>query len=130
MVIGGSITCADVPGLCESVRVLLEGADADLVVCDVDAVVNADAVLVDALARLQLTARRLGRRIWLRHASLELQELLALVGLADVVPLSAGYCGGTAGRPNSGNSTSVSRKALNPMISPPETSITWRAHGS
>jgi ABC-type transporter Mla MlaB component len=86
---GGSITGADVPGLCERVRVTLEGSDAALVVCDVGTIDRADAATVDVLARLQLTARRLGRQIRLRHASSELQDLLALVGLADVLPLSA-----------------------------------------
>jgi len=40
---------------------------------------------VEALARLQLTARRDNRRIQLRRVSPELQQLLELVGLADVV---------------------------------------------
>jgi hypothetical protein len=88
LVIGGLIARADVPGLCNCVRVLLEGSDADLVVCDV-AALDPDLVTVDALARLQLTARRLGRRVRLRHASCKLEELLALAGLCDVVPLWA-----------------------------------------
>jgi ABC-type transporter Mla MlaB component len=90
LVIGGLIARADVPGLCDCVRVLLEGSDADLVVCDVGALFHPDLVTVDALARLQLTAQRLGRRVRLHHASCELEELLALVGLRDVVPLWAG----------------------------------------
>ena len=40
---------------------------------------------VDALARLGLAGRRLGRELRLRNASQELQELLAFVGLADVL---------------------------------------------
>jgi ABC-type transporter Mla MlaB component len=88
--IGGSIARADVPGLCERLRALLEGSDADVVVCDVGALVCPDAVTVDALARLQLTAHRLGRSIGLRHASSELRDLLALMGLGDVVPLWSG----------------------------------------
>jgi hypothetical protein len=52
--------------------------------CDVSALApNADAI--DALARLQLAARRLGLQIRLRHASAELQELLAFVGLRDAL---------------------------------------------
>jgi ABC-type transporter Mla MlaB component len=88
LAISRPIARADVPGLCGRVRVLLEGSDADLVVCDVGGL-DADAVTVDALARLQLTARRLGCRLRLRHACDELQELLVLVGLNDVVPLCA-----------------------------------------
>jgi hypothetical protein len=44
-----------------------------------------DLAVVDALARLQLAARRLGYSIGLRHPSAELRALLDLVGLADVV---------------------------------------------
>jgi ABC-type transporter Mla MlaB component len=87
LVVSGRIARADIAGLCEHARVLLEGGDADIVVCDVRDVADPDVVTVDALARLQLTARRLGRRVHLRHACAELQELLALTGLSDVVPV-------------------------------------------
>jgi ABC-type transporter Mla MlaB component len=89
LVIDGAIDRTEVPKLSERARALLEESDADLVVCDVGALVDPDAVAVNALARLQLTARRLGCRVRLRHASLELQDLLAFMGLDDVVPLSA-----------------------------------------
>jgi hypothetical protein len=59
------------------------------IVCDVGALAP-DAVTVDTLARLQLTARRLGLEIRLRHASSELQELLAFLGLRDVLRVQAG----------------------------------------
>jgi hypothetical protein len=49
-----------------------------------------DAAAIDTLARLQLTARRLGLEIRLRHASSELQDLLAFAGLRDVLPLEPG----------------------------------------
>jgi hypothetical protein len=45
-----------------------------------------DAVTVEALARLQLTARRLGRHVWFSDASPELLELLRLLGLDEVLP--------------------------------------------
>jgi hypothetical protein len=54
------------------------------IVCEVGALAP-DAVAVDALARIQLVARRLGLEIRLRHASNELQELLTFVGLGDVL---------------------------------------------
>ena len=54
------------------------------IVCDVGDLAP-DVVLVDTLARLQLAARRLGLEIRLRRASNELQELLAFVGLRDVL---------------------------------------------
>ena len=76
------------PVLCERVRDVLAGSETDLLVCDVGAIVNVDAVVIEALARLQLTALRLGGQIRIRHASPALQELLDFVGLADAVPLS------------------------------------------
>ena len=90
VVIGGPIAPADVPRLWDPVRALLEGSDLEVVVCDVAALVDPDAVTVDALARLQLTALRFGRRVRLRHACGELQDLLALMGLSDVVPIAPG----------------------------------------
>ena len=50
-------------------------------VCDVDP----DAVTVDALARLQLAARRLSCRLLLNNASPDLLELVAFMGLSDVL---------------------------------------------
>ena len=46
---------------------------------------GSDAVTVDALARLQLAARRLSCRLVLRNASPELLELVVFMGLADVL---------------------------------------------
>jgi ABC-type transporter Mla MlaB component len=83
--IGGPIAPADIKGLCRRLRVLLQDSDADLVICDVSALAGPDAVAVDALARLQLTARRCGCQVLLRHACGELRELLVLTGLSDVV---------------------------------------------
>ena len=45
-----------------------------------------DLEVVDALARLQLAARRAGRSIRLVNPSQELRDLLELAGLLDVVP--------------------------------------------
>jgi hypothetical protein len=55
-----------------------------LIVVDVAALAP-DATAVDALARLQLGARRLGLETRLRGAAVELLELIAFVGLADVL---------------------------------------------
>jgi len=44
-----------------------------------------DIATVDALARLQLTARRLGWRLRLRNVSVELGELIELAGLTGVL---------------------------------------------
>lgn len=83
--IHGPIARGDLPGLCERVCALLETSDAEVALCDV-AGVDPDAVTVDALARLQLAARRHGCQVRLRYASSELLELLAFMGLHDVVP--------------------------------------------
>jgi len=80
----GPIARADLPGLCERVCALLENSGAGVAVCDVRSV-DPDAVTVDALARLQLAARRHRCRVRLRHASNELRDLVAFMGLADVL---------------------------------------------
>ena len=82
----GPITRQDVRWMCERVRFLVQGSDGGDVICDVGAVVSPDAGTVEALARMQLTARRLGRRLMLRRACGELRDLLALSGLKDVLP--------------------------------------------
>jgi ABC-type transporter Mla MlaB component len=60
-------------------------APTEIVICDVRGA-EADVATVDALARLQLTAKRLGCRMRLRNASAELLKLVAFMGLADVLP--------------------------------------------
>ena len=47
----------------------------------------ADLGTVDALARLQLAARRSGLELRLRHVSDELLELITFVGLAEALGL-------------------------------------------
>jgi hypothetical protein len=89
-VIAGPLAAGEAAELCERLRVVLTSSDAAVVVCDVGGL-PADIVTVEALARLQLTARRLERRIELRGGTPELAQLLAFVGLADVLGL--GPCG-------------------------------------
>jgi ABC-type transporter Mla MlaB component len=81
----GPIARADLPGLCERVCGLLQGSGAAVAFCDVSGV-EPDCVTVDALARLQLAARRNGCQVRLRDASSELLELVAFMGLRDVLP--------------------------------------------
>jgi ABC-type transporter Mla MlaB component len=83
--IRGPIARTDLPGLCERVRRLLGSTGASVALCDV-AGVEPDAVTVDALARLQLAAKRFGCQVRLRRASAQLLELVAFLGLADVLP--------------------------------------------
>ena len=70
----------DVRVLCDRAADLVRGSDTDILECDV-ALVRPDLVAVDALARVELTAGRLGCGVRLRGASVELLELLALCGL-------------------------------------------------
>ena len=84
--IDGPIARSDLPALCGSLLTLLEESGADAVLCDLDERVEPDAVAIDALARLQLTARRAGCRMGLRDAPDALQELLAFCGMDGVLP--------------------------------------------
>ena len=86
-VVYGPIAPADIPGLCTRVRGLFDDR-VDEVICDVGAISEPDGVTLDALARLQLAARRRGCRVVLRHACIDLLALLDAAGLGDIVPLS------------------------------------------
>ena len=81
----GPIEESDLPGLCDRVCAMLERSRADVALCDVSGV-DPDGVTVDALARLQLAAKRYGCQVRLRRASSELLELVAFMGLEDVLP--------------------------------------------
>lgn len=94
LVLADTLGRVDVPELCARLRGLLAAGVCGEVVCDVGAVSRPDAATIDALACLQLNARRLGGRVMLRHTSRQLRELLILTGLCDVLPLSAGSIGG------------------------------------
>ncbi|MGI8802917.1 MAG: STAS domain-containing protein [Solirubrobacteraceae bacterium] len=78
------IADGDARRLCDHLQALLTATGVEVIACDVGALA-ATAGTVDALARLELTAGRLGRRIVLRRASEELLRLVAFVGLADVL---------------------------------------------
>jgi ABC-type transporter Mla MlaB component len=80
----GPIVRADLPGLCDRICALFARSGGGVAFCDVSGV-EPDAVTVDALARLQLAARRYGCQVRLGHASDELVELVAFMGLADVL---------------------------------------------
>jgi hypothetical protein len=81
---------ADVSGTCERLRRVLGSSRSELVVCHVGLLTHPDAGTVEALARLCLTARRLGRGFVLRGASPHLRELITLMGLADPLLRGAG----------------------------------------
>ncbi|MDX3227992.1 STAS domain-containing protein [Streptomyces sp. ME19-01-6] len=95
LVLDPAVGRADVPGLCARLRELAShGAGAGPVVVDVGAVRAPDLAVVEALARLQLAARRLGSGILLRGVSGELRAVLARSGLDTALP--------TAGLPGVG----------------------------
>ncbi len=83
--IRGPIERGDLPGLYDRVCKLFADNRGYIGACDV-AGVHQDAVAVEALARLQLAARRHGCQVRLRNASDELLELVAFMGLGDVLP--------------------------------------------
>jgi hypothetical protein len=81
----GPIARSDLDGLCDRVCAVLRESRAEVAFCDV-AGLEPDAVTVEALARLQLGARRLGCQVRLQQASSELLQLVAFMGLTDVLP--------------------------------------------
>lgn len=82
--IRGPLRRADLPGLYARVCRTLEAQSGSPVVCDVASVAS-DAIAVEALCRLQLGARRHRCEVRLRNASQELLDLVAYLGLADVI---------------------------------------------
>jgi ABC-type transporter Mla MlaB component len=84
-VVRGPISRDDLPGLSDRVCGLLERSGAGIACCDVSGV-EPDAVVVDAMCRLQLAAHRHSCQVRLRNASAELLDLIAFMGLTDVLP--------------------------------------------
>ena len=84
LVIRGPIARGDLPELSDRVCEVLCRPGSAVVRCDVRGV-EPDAVTVDALARLELAAKRHGRGIVLVGASLPLLLLVRLMGLEDVL---------------------------------------------
>jgi ABC-type transporter Mla MlaB component len=82
--IWGPIARDDLPGLCDRVCSLLRAHGTGAARCDVTGV-DPDVVTVDALARLQLAAKRIGCQVRLCNASADLRELIAFMGLEDVL---------------------------------------------
>jgi anti-anti-sigma regulatory factor len=98
LVVRGTIGPGEIPQLCVEALDLLEQSGADVVVCDVSGVVDSDVGTIDALARLALTLRRLGRRVQLRDPCPGLRALVVLTGLDDVLPVGP-VQGGQEARP-------------------------------
>lgn len=86
LVLRGPIARDDIAALCERLRIVLDD-DPGPVTFDIRELAPPDAAAIEALARLQLTALRLGHRIRLRNGRGELEDLLALVGLVELLPM-------------------------------------------
>ncbi|GIF37112.1 STAS domain-containing protein [Actinoplanes xinjiangensis] len=83
--VGVVVTRADIPVLCARLADLLRGRAGELVEFDVGGIREPDVVVVEAVARLRLTARRHGRRLVVVGAGPDLLLLFALLGLTDLV---------------------------------------------
>jgi ABC-type transporter Mla MlaB component len=83
-VVRGPIARADLPGLCDRLRDRIAQQNATHVVCEISGLA-ADAIAVDALARLRLAAYLCRCSVSVEGWSEELQDLIAFVGLGDVL---------------------------------------------
>ena len=81
----GPIGREDLPGLSDRACALLGGNPGTTVLCHVEQV-EPDAVTIEALARLQLVAHSNRCQVRVRNASPALLDLVAFMGLADVLP--------------------------------------------
>ncbi|MFI1381603.1 lipid asymmetry maintenance protein MlaB [Embleya sp. NPDC020886] len=90
LVVRAPLARTDVPGLCVRLLALLHDDPADPFPCDVSALTRPDLAAIEALARLQLIARGLDRRIRLHGVGGELRDLLTLTGLDTIVPAGHG----------------------------------------
>jgi ABC-type transporter Mla MlaB component len=84
LVIRGPIQRADLPGLFDRVCTLFGSNRGSIVLCDV-AGVDTDAITVEAIARLQLAARRHACQLRLCNVSEELLGLVAFLGLREAL---------------------------------------------
>jgi ABC-type transporter Mla MlaB component len=82
--IRGPLERQDLPGLYARICDQLAATHGGTLVCDV-APVAVDAVAVEALARLQLGARRHGCRVLVANAPADLDHLIRLCGLEQVL---------------------------------------------
>jgi ABC-type transporter Mla MlaB component len=84
LAVRGPITRAGLPAVTQRCCAFFAANAGCRVDCDVGGCV-ADAVTVDALARLQLVAQKNRCIVVLRNAAADLVELVDLMGLADVL---------------------------------------------
>ncbi|MFL5757829.1 MAG: STAS domain-containing protein [Chloroflexota bacterium] len=85
LAVGGSIAPVDPPTLADRARLLIAAAPGQRVVCDVTSSELIDLATIDLIARLALAAKQLGCEFSVRAAPGAVPELLALIGLAEVI---------------------------------------------
>lgn len=93
VILRGPIGDHEVPAWCARVESLLADGRAEHITCDVADLGGPAGAVIDALSRLQLAARRSGGSIRLRRADASLQELLGIIGFAEVLPVCEGLAG-------------------------------------
>jgi ABC-type transporter Mla MlaB component len=76
---------AQVEEMCGRLDAMLGCPGVEAVVCDLEAIGEPDMTVVEALMRLQLTARRRGRRILLDDPPQALLDLLSVTGLLGLL---------------------------------------------
>ena len=84
LTISATLAQAELPALLQHGRDLMRSGEVSVLQCEL-AGVGADLLAVEALARLELEARRAGCRLRLCDAAEELCELIALLGLGEVL---------------------------------------------
>ncbi len=95
LVIRGPLERSDLPGLYRRVCAALEGCRGGLLICDLGGV-YAEAVAIEALARLALRARQHRCQVELRGCTEELDALIELVGLQETLKCRSATAGRTA----------------------------------
>ena len=94
--IRGPLSDTVVEEVCARFASLLDRTESVVVACDVGELGPPDLAYVDALARMQLIARRRGRSIELHRACPTLRAVLDLVGLSAVLPCAPGSAVGVS----------------------------------
>jgi ABC-type transporter Mla MlaB component len=84
LAVSGRVGPGEASSLCACVRASVGGAGPGPIACDVSGIEDPDVGTVDALARMALAARRLGREMELQRTEHELVELLELAGLVGL----------------------------------------------
>lgn len=88
LTIRGRLHRGDIPALCAYLTTALAAAGAERIECDLAGLGAPDAVAVETLARLRLTAGRHGAELRLARAPAELHGLVELMGLSAQLGLS------------------------------------------